>query len=249
MGLIKSIKKRYNWILKVQFDKISGFYFYKRFNQTIFIRHPRHFLGKKENEWLCEKIFYHYYLPHSNDTVVDVGAGYGEEAIYLASKSPDIRFVGVEAQPSIYECLSNTLYNLHLNFKAVPYAINDDGSIFLSSHFSYAAVGNNAEGYIEVPGISWEAFIKKYHLETIDLLKMNIEGAEKALLSSVTDFAKIKRLIISCHDFRANSGDGEHYRTKEFVVNVLKQNNYDIKTFDYGRGWSEDWIYAEQKNL
>jgi hypothetical protein len=75
---------------------------------------------------------------------------------------------------------------------------------------------------------------------------MNIEGAEKEFINSVHNFEQIKRMIISCHDFRANSGDGEHFRTKKNVIEQLEKNGYRIKTFSYGKGWSEDWIYAER---
>ena len=66
------------------------------------------------------------------------------------------------------------------------------------SHFSYASVGNISEGYIEIPTMAWPDFITRYNLKKIDLLKMNIEGAEKDLIASIDDFSIIKRFIISC---------------------------------------------------
>jgi hypothetical protein len=75
---------------------------------------------------------------------------------------------------------------------------------------------------------------------------MNIEGAEKEFINSVHDFTAILRMVVSCHDFRANRGEGEHFRTKKTVVEKLLENGYQIKTFSYGKNWSEDWIYAER---
>ena len=47
---------------------------------------------------------------------------------------------------------------------------------------------------------------------------MNIEGAEaKALEEMQRSFGIIRALCISCHDFRANQGDGEQFRTKALV--------------------------------
>lgn len=43
-----------------------------------------------------------------NDVVVCVGAGLGHEAIWLANKANDIRYIGIEVQPYLYELLSNT---------------------------------------------------------------------------------------------------------------------------------------------
>ena len=53
-----------------------------------------------------------------------------------------------------------------------------------------------------------------------------------------------QRFNISCHDFRANEGESDFFRTKEYILKILKDNNYDIKTYSLGH----DWIYAEQKN-
>jgi FkbM family methyltransferase len=247
MGIKNSIKKRYNWLVNVKFDKKTGFYKYSQFEKYIYIRHPRHFLDFKSVKWLCENIYYHYYFPKNNDVVVDLGAGYGEETVYLYDKSPDINFYGIEIQPIIFECLSNTMHGLKGNFKSSSMAIGHDENLFLSSQFSYSSVGDIPEnGYIDVPCIKWPDFLKKYNIRSIDLLKMNIEGGEKSLLESISDFSIIKRLVLSCHDFRANDGDGEFYRTKECVINILKKNNYNIKTFSTGKSWGDDWIYAEQ---
>ena len=90
--MFRSIKKRYNWLTNVRFDKQTGFYCYQRFGQKIFIRHPRHFFPENDNKWVCDNIFFHYYMPQNNDQVVDLGAGYGEEAVYLSTISPDIKY-------------------------------------------------------------------------------------------------------------------------------------------------------------
>lgn len=179
--------------------------------------------------------------------VIDLGAGYGEETVYLHSKAPNIQFFGVEIQPVIFECLSNTLNGLGKNFTCTSEAITTEKSISLFSHFSYASVGEQPEeGYIQIPTITWDNYLKKHNIDSIDLFKMNIEGAEKDILGSIKNFDIIKRFIISCHDFRANNGEGEFFRTKDYVLQVLKENDYEIQTFDEGENWHRDWIYASR---
>ena len=246
MSLLKSIKKRYNWLVKVSFDRKTGFYRYRRFEHNIYIRQPRHYLKKRDLLWTCENIFYKYYLPVSGDVVIDLGAGYGEETAYVANKVLDVKYIGVEAQPVIYECLANTYKDLGNNFIASPYVITEAGSVKFVSHYSYASVGEVSEGYIDIPTLKWEDFLVKYGINKIDLLKMNIEGAEKEIMQSINDFSLIKRFIISCHDFRANNNEGEWFRTKAIVVKVLLDNGYKLKTFSYGINWADDWIYAER---
>ena len=246
MGLLKSIDKRYDWLVNVSFDRKTGFYRYKRFGGNIYIRQPRHYLKERDLLWNCENLFYKHYLPASGDVVIDLGAGYGEESVYVAKKTTGVRYIGVEAQPVIYECLANTYRDLGENFIASPYVITEADSVKFVSHYSYASVGEILEGYIDVPTIKWQDFLLKYGIDKIDLLKMNIEGAEKEIMHSIKDFSIIKRFAISCHDFRANNNEGEWFRTKDIVVKVLEDNGYKLKTFKYGINWADDWIYAER---
>jgi FkbM family methyltransferase len=247
MKLVNSIRKRLDRLFMVRFDRATGFYRHKRFGRYVYIRYPRHLAKTSDILWVCEKLFFHYYMPVAGDVVVDLGAGYGDEALYLASKVNGIRYIGVEAQPVIFECLANTMHYLDDNYVASPYAISSEPVRFVS-HYSYAAVGGTEAGYIEVPTISWQDFLRRYRIDRIDLFKMNIEGAEKSIVEGISDFSFIKRFIISCHDFRANNGDGEYLRTKSAVVACLEKNGYDIRPFNYGISFADDWIYAEHRN-
>lgn len=244
--MYNSIKKRFDWVTKVRFDKRTGFYKYQRFGKSIYIRYPRHYLDKKWNIWNCQNLVFHYYRPQSGDVVVDLGAGYGEEAVFLSQYLSDFRYIGVEAQPVIYECLANTFNDAGEEFIASPFVITNKKMVKFVSQQSYAAVGKVPKAYIEVPTITWEQFIQRYNLNKIDLFKMNIEGAEKEVIECINDFSIIKRFIISCHDFRANNNEGEWYRTKDVVIKKLQENGYTIKGFDYGINWADDWIYAER---
>jgi len=244
MSVIKSIKKRYNWLTKVRFDKRTGFYFYLRYGYRIYIRHPRHFLPEKDHRWTCESLYFRHYLPQDGDQVLDLGVGYGEEAVYLKKASPNVKYLGVEAQPVIYECVSNTFRGLGKEFRVSPFVISNQKCALFASQFSYASSRGTPDGYIEVPTLTWPDFIDRYKISRIDLLKMNIEGAEKMLIAGIDDFTVIKRFVISCHDFRADQGEGESYRTKKFVTSTLDGLGYKIKTFSYGINWSDDWIFA-----
>lgn len=244
MGFFRTIKK-VKASISVRFNPSKGFLYYKRWNRKVFIRHQKDFLLERDLTWLCEELYYKYYLPKNGDTVVDFGAGYGEEALYLYTKSPGVRYIGIEIQPVIYECLSNTYNELGDAFQAVPYAINSSPEkVFISSQSEYISLSMSGKGYIEVPSLSWREFLKHYDIGKVDLMKMNIEGAEVAVLEEIQDFTKIDRVLISCHDFRANNGEDEYFRTKDRVKEILIKNDFKLSYFETGVDHADDYLFG-----
>lgn len=246
---LSSITKRYHWYSKVKFDKKIGFYYQYINGHRMYIRHPRHYAAENDYNWVSSEILYKYYDPQPGNTVVDFGLGYGAEALYAASRFDNIRYIGIEPQPVIYELACNTFSGLGVDYTVSPYVISDAVNIKFSSQFGYGAVGEDDNGCVEVPTLSWAQFKEKYSIDKIDLMKVNIEGAERSLLQHINAFQNIKRWIISCHDFRANHGHGEYFRTKSYVVNTLKGQGYAVKFFDFGINWADDYVYAEREDL
>lgn len=111
-------------------------------------------------------------------------------------------------------------------------------------------MGDSTKGYIETFGLPWKELKKKYNIDQVDMFKMNIEGSEIAVLDSIEDFSKIKRFAIECHDFRADRGHGDHFRTKKHVIETLEKNGYTVtesnKLGVKGEEWADHWIRAER---
>ena len=119
------------------------------------------------------------YMPGPEDVVVDAGAGIGEEALILSPMVGSV--VSIEAQPKTYGCLTETIRLSELkNVRPVFGALADeegtariDDSGITSSIFS--------DGDIEVPQLN----LRSLDLPRIDLLRMNIEGAERVAVHGV----------------------------------------------------------------
>ena len=91
----------------------------------------------------------------------------------------------------------------------------------------------------------WKDFCQDYGLSRIALLKVNIEGGERELLPTIGDMSNIDRVIISAHDFRADQGDREYFRTRDFVCDYLKSEGYSVRTVAE-TPWLKDWIYGDR---
>jgi len=80
-----------------------------------------------------------------------------------------------------------------------------NGIVSMDSNHDASAISTdafNGEG-INAHMYSWKHFVKAFNIDSISILKMNIEGSEYSLLNSmdVTDFAKIDQLVVSFHDW------------------------------------------------
>ena len=251
MGLFRNYLGKVRRSMERQFlvrnDPATGLLYQQMYGSKIFLRDREAYSPKREIDWLCRDIYFRDYLPGDQDTVLDIGAGYGHDALYCEMKSPGVRYIGVEVQPSIYECLANTFAPHRSNLTAYPRAISSEPVLYLDSASSkdYESVQTTGDGAVEVATSSWEEFKARFSIDRISLLKVNIEGGERYLLPTLGNLLEVDRIIISSHDFRAERGEGEHFRTRKFVLDYLISAGFAPRSLK-DQDWWRDWIYADR---
>ncbi len=89
--------------------------------------------------------------------------------------------------------------------------------------------------------ISINDLITEYNIETIDILKIDIEGSEKELFEKNFDYwlSKTKLLIIEIHD-------GMRKGSSKAVFNALNDFEYVMELKGENHIF---WIYTKQPNL
>jgi FkbM family methyltransferase len=179
--------------------------------------------------------WFHVYQPEEGDVIVDVGAGKGEDAIaFSKAVGPKGKVLAIEAHPATFQCLrlfceENQLDNvIPLNF-----AIADKpGSLSMSTSANWqesSVVAANEEDLVSVSSITLDDLLSAHGIKRIGLLKMNIEGAEADAIKGMKEAMSMSRaLSISCHDFRANLGHGESFRTKALVEEIVLAAGFKI---------------------
>jgi FkbM family methyltransferase len=196
-------------------------------------------------------VYFSSYLPSGNDVFVDVGAGIGMETIYLArQKSYTGKIYAIEASPHTFEILKANIDENHLeNVNIFHLAISDqNGSILIDTtqenHISNSVF---SEKGTTVNALTMDSFLELNQIETVDLLKVNIEGAEQLLIKSFESIGKVKHVAISCHDFLYKRNGDLHFKTREIVSNFLKDHHFDIHSKSSGVDYVDDWIYGTNK--
>jgi FkbM family methyltransferase len=173
------------------------------------------------------------YRPSEGDTIVDVGANSGWETLFF-SKSVCMsgRVIAIEAHPRTFRCLSKMCEKNRLeNVTLVQAAVGDQELEVQFSdsddHEANRIIG--AGSGIRVTGTTLDNIFRSLQLSRVDFLRMNIEGAERIALSGMGEMAKrTKHVCISCHDFLANDGGPNEFRTKADVIAFLKQNGFAV---------------------
>lgn len=150
---------------------------------------------------------HHFYanLINSDSVVVDLGSHLGQFS-HQVSNLFGCQCYAVEALPSLHQKIIETPlikkfnYAISIADKPVEFCVTDNPEANHISRFSVDTISEK----ITVQGVSIESFMDKNNIEYIDLLKIDIEGAEIDLFNSISDktLCNIKQITVEFHDFK-----------------------------------------------
>ena len=194
-------------------------------------------------------MFLYEYTPGEGDTVFDVGAGVGAETLLFSRLvGPSGRVVSLEAHPRTYErlarlCEVNRLANVTPLQVA---AADEERTVAISDIEHYLQNTLVDAGGIQVPARRIDAIARDLGITGIDLLKMNIEGAERLAIRGLDGIiASTRHVCISCHDFLADGGGPQQMRTKALVRDFLVEHGFHVITRDDAPDpWTRDYLYG-----
>ncbi len=188
----------------------------------------------------ADDYWFHCYRPAAGDVVVDVGAGRGEDVFaFSRAVGPDGRVWAIEPHPVSFEvlerfCALNRLDNvtrLRYACVAIPGRLQIETLPVWESN--YVRGGEPAETSHPVEGVRLDDLCAERDIRRIDFLKMNIEGAERDALPGAAESIRRTRFVcIAAHDFRADRGEGEQFRTIAFVREFLQDAGFQTLTRD-----------------
>jgi FkbM family methyltransferase len=201
-----------------------------------------------EDYWFSE------YRPKPGDVIIDIGAGRGEDTLaFSKAVGPAGRVIAIEADPFSYRllerfCALNQLENvqpLHIALMDRPgrVTVAETSTLWEGNTASWSSADS---GGVEAKTL--DQLCVELGIATVDYLKMNIEGAERfALIGGRDTLRHVDALCVCAHDFRAEWGDGESYRTREFVEDFLTACGFSLKRrADDQRDYVRDHIHGRR---
>lgn len=143
------------------------------------------------------------------NTIIDLGAHIGLATLYFASLFPDARILSVEPAPENFKLLKKNCETNKIDATLINKCINSDKGFkkfYLSSVCStwHSLLGVSAQQElqhsIEVEMITIDDLLEENRIEEVDILKVDIEGAEGNLFSNCVSWInKIRFIIMEIH--------------------------------------------------
>ncbi|MCF8044280.1 MAG: FkbM family methyltransferase [Desulfarculaceae bacterium] len=155
-----------------------------------------------------EQIFidedYRFDVNFEPKTIVDAGANIGLSAIYFALAFPGADIMALEPESTNYELLeTNTEEFPHITpIKKGLWYKNSRLNITNPDEAKFSfSLEENDKSPDAVDGVTVDSLIQEHGLETIDILKIDIEGAEKEVFAEKPAWlSRVKIIFIELHD-------------------------------------------------
>jgi FkbM family methyltransferase len=198
-----------------------------------------------------------YAVPRAGDTVLDIGAEVGNDSLtFAAHVGPTGKVLAVEAHPITYGRLYRTVVLSGLSQIVPVCAAIWDGPGIVAIESGESSVDSSVvlpdahaarRAVHTVATITIDSLCDAIEGE-ISLIKMNIEGSEgRALGGMLKVLARTRNIVVACHDFRADAGEGEWFRTKSIVTRALQNAGFQILPNPHDGSpdpYVRDFVYA-----
>ena len=178
---------------------------HKHIEQVPGIEHPVTIRLRTSDHRVFGDIFQrHEYLfdPPPPETIVDAGANIGLASVYFANRWPHARIIAVEPDPENFEILQENVKFYHniIPVQAAVWKKNARLNLFDPGGGSWAMQTKVAsDGCVE--GLTIPEIMRRFDLTRIDILKMDIEGAEKEVFKHHEEWiSHVGSIAIETHD-------------------------------------------------
>ena len=166
-----------------------------------------------------EQIFvgneYDFLVETQPKVIVDAGANIGLTSIYFANRYPEAKIIAIEPEQSNFELLKENVapYANIIPLRAALWHKNEEIDLVDPGRGKWGFMTQNSEsdpnpvatlpGSIchKVKAITVDRLMGEYKLDRINILKIDIEGAEKEVFSDTTSWIdKVDCIVVELHD-------------------------------------------------
>lgn len=189
------------------------------------------------NIWIWEEYKNKILSIGKNDTIIDIGAHIGLFSLYASQFCTNGKIYSFEPIKSNFDLLSfNINLNKIKNIKSFQKAVSNEFGVlrlYLSSDSAAHSIFTEGETYEDVESTTLKEIMDSNEIENCNLLKLDCEGSEYAILNSLPEsyFQRIQNIVMEYHLVN------EKPELIKNLMNKLSSLNYQlIENKKYGDG-------------
>jgi FkbM family methyltransferase len=175
--------------------------------------------------------------------IIDCGANIGMSILYFKELFPKAEIIAFEPDPTIFKILNRNISSFNLNnVKTINSALGTlEGKVdFYSEGSDSGRIGQHIEKSNKI-SVS-QVLLSKYLTKEVDLLKIDIEGAETDVIEEIrNELSFVKRIFIEYHSFINKES------TLDRILGVLKANNFTIHINSPGVSSNQPFVKTPNK--
>lgn len=159
---------------------------------------------------------YSFRLPFEPQTILDAGANIGMSSVFFANRYPSASIIALEPEPSNFRMLEKNVA-VYPSITAIRAALwPREGQVSVVSpsgiNGNYGNWGFTVSEGTGAPATTVPAIMHRFKEDRIDILKIDIEGAELNLFSGSCEWLKqVRCVMIETHDrFRPGCSQAVH---------------------------------------
>jgi FkbM family methyltransferase len=164
--------------------------------------------------------------------IIDAGANIGMAAIYFANKYKDARIIAIEPESANYELLKKNTEN-YANITVIKAALwKTTGEIFLFDtglgNDGFMTGENSMDTKTPIKTIKQtietttiDEILDEFHINSIDILKIDIEGSEKEIFESCENWIhNTNSIIIELHERMKKGCNKSFYKNVKYFDKI-----------------------------
>ncbi len=153
--------------------------------------------------------------------MIDAGAYIGDTSAYFLSRFPNLKVIALEPNPPSYEMALQNLQPYGERALLLKKGLWDtDQFVRFSGNSTGASIQDTG---FEIECLSIPTILNKFSISRLNILKMDIEGAEEVI------FSKNPERWLDCVDLLIVEIHGQHIKDK--IYHTLKEHKYIMRQF------------------
>ena len=179
---------------------------------------------------IFKKEIYKFKTEAKKPYIIDCGANIGLSIIYFKKLYPKAEIIGFEPDKKIFDMLKNNMQSFGYNdVKIIQKALWNKGgeTIFFSEGADAGRLADKNE--MTNPATVMTTSLRGYLGRPVDFLKIDIEGAEMAVIKDCADLLiNVKNLFVEYHSF------SDKEQKLDTLLGILKKAGFRYYIYNFG---------------